>query len=262
MRLSRNNILNRVNYLKKVVSDRTDNLENAPTGRLRVSSGNDYPQFFYKMENGEEVYIRKDDSDLVKRIAQKEYDRKVIAAAESEITTLQILLNKYDKGTAEDIYGKLAPARRSLVEPIMISDEEFVRRWLDEPYEKADFDDGEPEFLTSKGLRVRSKSEIIFADKYDEYNVPYKYECPLYLEGFGMVRPDFTAMNIRYRWIRYHEHLGMMDDPAYAERNIRKIRAYEENGFVIGRDLILTFETKANPIGPMDAERMIREYYL
>ncbi|MBR5740530.1 MAG: hypothetical protein IKX81_04440, partial [Firmicutes bacterium] len=177
-----------------------------------------------------------------------------------ELTTLKALINKYEKGTVEDIYDKLAPARRELVEPIAMPDDEFIRRWLAEPYEKAGFDPGEPVFLTSNKLRVRSKSEIIFADKYDEFGIPFKYEPLLFLDGYGWVSPDFELLKIRYRQIIYHEHLGMMDDPEYAERNIRKIRAYEDNGFVIGRDLILTFETKGNHIGPADAERLIRNY--
>lgn len=260
MRLSRNNIVNRVHYLEKLIADRTKNLENAPDGKLRVSSGNDYPQYFCKLGGEKEKYAGKSQRELVKRLAQKEYDVRIIEAARSEITSLKILLKKYDRGTVEDIYDSLAPARRSIVEPFVLSDDEFIKSWLEESYEKASFEEGDAEFLTSKGLRVRSKSEIIIAEKYDEYNIPYKYECPLYLEGYGRVRPDFTILKIKYRQVKYHEHLGIMDDPEYAERNIKKIRAYEENGFILGRDLIITFETKKNPIGPMDIKRVIDNY--
>ncbi|MCR5181514.1 MAG: hypothetical protein K6D56_00650 [Clostridia bacterium] len=262
MRLSLNNFVARVGFLQRIVAEVSDNMSDAPKGKLRVSSSKGTHQFYLQNDIGEEKYLSKSNMNLIRRIAQKEYYEEVVKSANSELTTLKTLVKKYEKGTVEDIYDMLAPARRELVEPIVIPDDEFVRRWLAEPYEKAGFDSDEPVFLSSKKLRVRSKSEIIFADKYDEYNIPYKYECPLYLEGYGWVWPDFTALKIRYRQIVYHEHLGMMDDPEYAERNVKKIRAYEDNGFVIGKDLILSFETKSHPIGPADAERMIRNYLL
>ncbi len=246
--------------MKQLIAEKTEKLKNAPKGKLYVSTCNGHCQFLIAADNGDRKYLSKQERTLIKALAQKDYDQKVIASARSELSTLSILLKKYDAGIAEDIFEKLTPARRNLTEPIMMPDDAFIEKWLSEPYNKAGFDVGDPEFFTSKGLRVRSKSEIIFAEKYDEYNIPYKYECPLYLEGYGWVRPDFTALKIKYRQTVYHEHLGMMDDSEYAERNINKIHAYEQNGFVIGRDLILTFETRNNPIGPADAEKLIKTY--
>ena len=261
MRLSKNNLFARADHLEKLIERKKGELGRPVDGKLIVGSSHGKDQFFLESCDGQKKYLSKNEMSLIKSIAQKEYDQKVLAVAESELTTLKVLLKKYDNGTAEDIFDKLAPARQRIVEPIMLSNDEFIRRWLDEPYDQAGFAPGEPEFLTSKGLRVRSKSEIIFADKYDEYGIPFKYECPLQLDGFGQVRPDFKTLNVRLRRVIYHEHLGMMDDPDYAERNIRKIRAYERNGFVIGRDLILTFETRNNPVGPADADRLIRTYF-
>ena len=262
MRLSRNNISARIEYLKKLIQSIDIGQDRAYEGSIRVTSSNGCQQFYFKSADSKEKYIGKGNSDLIKSVVQREYVEKVRKTAESELITLQILLKKYDRGTVEDIYENLASARRSLVEPVIIPDEEFVRTWLEKPYERGVFEEGDPELLTSRGLRVRSKSEIIIAEKYDEYNIPYKYECPLYLEGFGNARPDFTVLNIRYRRIKYHEHLGKMDDPAYAERNIKKIKAYEDNGFILGRDLIVTFETKNNPINPIDIERVIKNHFL
>ena len=261
MRLSNNNMKGREHYLKRIITEKEISLKSAPVGRLRITSSRGNPQYRHA-EGGNEKYLSKSDMDLIKRIAQKEYDEEVVKSARSELTTLKTLVKKYEQGTFEDIYDRLAPARRELVEPIVVPDDEFIRKWLAEPYEKAGFDPDEPVFLTSNKLRVRSKSEIIFADKYDEFGIPYKYEPLIYLEDYGWVSPDFELLKIKYRQFIYHEHLGMMDDPEYVERNIKKIRAYEDKGFVIGKDLIFTFETKGNPIGPADAERLIRNYLL
>ena len=46
------------------------------------------------------------------------------------------------------------------------------------------------EILTEKGESVKSKSEKIIADKLNMMNIPYCYEVPLYLKGYGYVKPD------------------------------------------------------------------------
>ena len=110
--------------------------------------------------------------------------------------------------------------------------------------------------LTDRGERVRSKSELIIANLLSKEGIPYKYECPLRLKGFGTVHPDFTALRRNARREIYWEHLGMMDDPEYTARAVRKISAYILNGFYPGEDLIITAETNASPINI----RELRDY--
>jgi len=69
-----------------------------------------------------------------------------------------------------------------------------------------------PELYTAKGERVRSKSEIIIADSLMRAGVPYRYEFPIILNGYGKIYPDFTVLNVGLRKELYWEHLGMMDD--------------------------------------------------
>ena len=68
-------------------------------------------------------------------------------------------------------------------------------------------------FYTSKGERVRSKSEVIIADVLNREGVPYRYEYPIYIKGIGKIYPDFTVLNIGIRKEMIWDHFGMMDDP-------------------------------------------------
>ena len=52
----------------------------------------------------------------------------------------------------------------------------------------------------------------------------------------------------------------MMDNPVYAEQACRKILAYIRAGFVIGKNLIVTFETSGCPLSSMDVEQIIKQY--
>ena len=114
--------------------------------------------------------------------------------------------------------------------------------------------------LTQKGERVRSKSEKILADYFYQNGIPYKYEMPLYLKGFGVIYPDFTFLSRRTKKEIYWEHNGRMDDPIYARNAVRKIQAYEECGIYPGEDLILTYETERTILNERIVKSLVEKY--
>jgi len=73
------------------------------------------------------------------------------------------------------------------------------------------------------GTRVRSKSEALISNSLERWEVPQLYEMPLILKGYGKVRPDFMVLNVRTRQEYIWEHLGMLDDPVYLEKAMKKI---------------------------------------
>ena len=149
---------------------------------------------------------------------------------------------------------------KELVIPWIESEEDFLCKWQEYEFQGLGYAEDTPEFYTQKGERVRSKSELIIADMLEKENVPYRYECPIFLKGFGKVYPDFTVLNKRKKKELYWEHFGMMDDPVYAERAMKKIRTYEQNGYCAGLDLILTFESKNVPISQKQISNIIESF--
>ena len=124
------------------------------------------------------------------------------------------------------------------------------------------FEEGAPEFYTKAGLRVRSKSEIIIAERLDDLVLPYIFEFPVYLPDRGWVFPDFTILNVRLRKAYLWEHLGRMDDPGYLVSNISKLKSYEKEGYYMGDNLIVTFETKDSPIDTRQVDRLIKHFLM
>ena len=57
----------------------------------------------------------------------------------------------------------------------------------------------------------------------------------------------------------YWEHLGMMDDPNYAENAVQKIITYGQNGIIQGKNLILSYETKLKPLDQRQILLLVRE---
>ena len=116
--------------------------------------------------------------------------------------------------------------------------------------------------LTEKGERVRSKSEKILADSFYRKNIPYKYEKPLHLKGYGIVYPDFTFLSRKKEKEIYWEHEGMMDRQEYARTAVKKIESYQTNHIYMGDRLIITFETEQCPLNFRIVENLIEKYLM
>lgn len=259
-----NNFKKRAIHLRSIINEKEESLENAPKGILVAAYHNGNPQY-YKRDSPHArtgTYLKQSERDIAVALAQKDYDQRVLKCATAELNTLTKLIQRYEKGTPEDVYSHLSPARRELVTPILLPDDEFVAQWLATPYDGKGFSEGYPEFYTDKNLRVRSKSEIFIANKYDALGIPTLYEKPIHLKGFGLVYTDFTLLNVRLRKEFFHEHLGMMDDPKYIEENMPKIQAYMKNGYLPGKNLILTFETKECPFDVRIIDDIAKQFLL
>ena len=116
------------------------------------------------------------------------------------------------------IYDQLSKYRRQMLDPLFMTDQEYARLWQTKEYTKRPFRPGDMEIYTDHGERVRSKSEKMIADKALQMTIPYRYEYPLWLEGYGEARPDFVFLNVRTREEFSHEHFGMLDNLEYLDK--------------------------------------------
>jgi len=235
-----------------------------PDGRIRISS-NDGNHRFYYCERGQKnngKYMHSAEEETARRIIQRDYDRKMEAEILRQKRAIERFLKSYASDKLINLYDSMSNARQSLVKAYAESDEMFVKRWLDEEYEHMGFDETAAMFITERGERVRSKTEKMLADKLFIMKIPYKYEKPLLLKNGIIVHPDYTLLNVRLRTEIYHEHLGMMDDEGYRRKTLKKIDDYIKSGIYPGRQLILTYETKANPLDIRVAELLYREFLL
>ena len=214
-------------------------------------------------DRGKGKYLSAGKLANARQIATYDYLSQSLKRIDEELRLLEKAIAFYSKPSPEAYYETLSEPRRKLIVPIRLTDEQFVENWMSEPYERKGFaEDDESEFYTNKNERVRSKSEIIIANELARLNVPYKYECPLYLEGLGVIHPDFTMLNVKQRKILYWEHLGKMDDVDYSRNNIRRINLYQKNGVRIGERLILSMETSITPLDVRLVDSLIAHFLL
>jgi len=84
---------------------------------------------------------------------------------------------------------------------------------------------------TSKGLAVRSKSELIIADAMSQAGIAFEYEKPLTF-GNSTRYPDFTVDDeISGRTI-FWEHLGLLEREDYRKSWEKKLAWYREHGIL------------------------------
>ena len=249
--------------LEKIVKNARIRLNSAPEGTLRLSHSKSYLQCYHctnKHKLGQ--YIGKGNDELIQKLAQKSYDDKVLRLAERRLNLIKKLTKDYEDDEIEQIFLKEHIERKAFIQPVEPTWEQRVSEWKLIEYQGKGFKEDTPVILTERGERVRSKSEKIMADYFYRHGIEYKYECPIYLKGLGIVYPDFTFLSKKTGKEVYWEHNGMVDEPLYARNMVRKIDAYESNGIFQGERLILTFETEQNILNSSKIEQMVYTYIL
>lgn len=107
-------------------------LTNSPPGKLRTKINKTTPVYYYRESPSDKygTYIKSKDRKLAIALAQKGYAEDMIRIIEKRISILDKLLESYTKQKLTTIYEEYAPARRKLITPYVISDEEYIRHWL------------------------------------------------------------------------------------------------------------------------------------
>ncbi len=237
-------------YYNRISEDLKELKKKIPDGaRLHAAKYANSYQYYIRW-NGikkDREYISKEKIEKAKILAQVEYYEKLLRKLQNDIECLDRLKETWSGDPFSWVENNMSRGKYILVNPVYSNDAQFISEWVEQKYEIMGFREDAPKFYTRKGLRVRSKSEVIIADMLDEFYIPFLYEKPLNL-GTRVIHPDFTLLDINNRCEIYWEHFGMMDDLDYRNEAFIKIRKYEENGFYQCDRLIWTFETGKLPL--------------
>ncbi|MBO4927841.1 MAG: hypothetical protein J5379_06300 [Clostridiales bacterium] len=249
MDLLRRELLAHKERLERAIMEAEKIMEDAPVGSLKMCTCGKHTRHYLITEKGNSTgkYISTKEVDLISRHAKKSYAQKFLREARCELKAIEILLRSMNNHDAETVYTKLNPTRKKLVTPILRDEQERIRFWNGLSYNiSTDFPE-EKVFQTRRGEMVRSKSELMIADMYFELGIPYRYECEVKLKNGIVKYPDFTLYHAAQRTVYYHEHLGKLDDERYRERNMKKFRLYEQSGILVGKNLLITWESEKFP---------------
>jgi len=190
----------------------------------------------------------KDDAYLIEKIRSKFFVKKSIHQLRKNNKIMETLLRSFVPFDPGEIRNQLAPVYKEVQIIEWKSDMELaLEKWKGENNSKNFLYPEGLRHISSKGQRVRSKSETIIADLLDYKNISYKYEEPLNIKGQNFL-PDFTILRTFDNRIIYWEHFGMIYDADYRKNMEAKLLAYGNSGIIPWDNLITTFDSNEGNI--------------
>ncbi len=235
--------------------------EKAPKGRLHIVSSKGRVQYYQRDHSDDRsgVYIQKRDISTLHPLVQKLYGERALKAIAKELACLEKSLRAYkiSPTAIKDVYDSFPEESRQYINPVDMPDDEYACLWQAQDYQHKAISEDVPMYITARGEKVRSKSEVLIADALAKRKIPYRYECALKLKNGDLIHPDFTILDVKRRKVMYWEHRGMMDTRDYAQHAVQRIKDYAQSGIILGRDLIITEETSTTPLGTNEIKQIL-----
>jgi len=271
----------------------------AGTLSFSVSKGKEYINLKVRTKSGkmERRHLsqqRPEDVELAHKISHKRYIIELLKILDKNVSALEECIKKYKRFDPVEIAENLPKAYRERWghfgmkcgqagkrqdqpgikngqtgkrqdQPGMWNDPSGIREG--QQVMRQDRLDRWKETAAAKGIRqvsvddisFRSKSEQIIGLVLEKHGILFEYERSIKANGIAY-RPDFTIRHPQTGQLIYYEHMGMMDQPGYTESAVRKLMDYWCEGIQIGKNLILTFETRDEPLSVSQIEQLIKEH--
>ena len=256
-----NELNSQLKKLEALNAEAMAQLQQLPEGKLEISKRNGRPQF-YKYLDKEKIYLNKSHKDLPSLI-QKRYITNLVINLKKKIDILlrciRLLKTFSALETPTQAKDQLPDKIKKHIKPLYNSDEAYAKRWQAKKYNHKESDSDS--LTTLRGDLVRSKTELIIADKLYNAGIPYHYEIEMNVDYFKEIYPDFYVLNKRTRKTYIWEHFGKMDDPKYCMKALLKLETYAKKGYTLGENLILTFESSQYHINTNHLDLIIETYF-
>lgn len=239
-------------YTAKGLENLKKEYSSLPDGRLYIKcSKGSYS--FYKYVNGKAAGVKKDEDELY-MLARKLYIEFIICEmrkrgklAESDMAEFRSSKRNFSK-TMETAFQLLCRKR------IMMDKTSYD--WCCRKFDSNPKYPEQLKYKTGEGIKIRSKSERVIANRLEKYMIPYRYEAKLSLDGINCY-PDFTILKNDGSLILW-EHLGLADNQDYAFNAYRKLENFRKHGFVQHKNLICTYENDIE--SEQELDRIIKRY--
>lgn len=257
--------------LEEVISYCQSKLLKAPKGRLKVSSKAGKIRY-YQVVDGKELYLNRNQKDIVAAMQEKAYYEAVLKAAQEELKACMKIKALEEVTDYEQVFGSIPENRRNLIKPIDTPETEAIKRKIEKEqkyWEKESLIrkgvDRTTNLETLNGEKVRSKSEVIIADRLKAAGIIYYYEGrvifdSMYADEIKVWFPDFQVFNCRTGEKLYWEHFGLMDSPDYCASCQYKLETYAKHGIIMGKNLIVTMESSKHPLNTEYIDLLINSF--
>lgn len=249
-------------------------LKDAPSGTLIVKKNKKCSKYYRRSASSkQETYLGKKDESLIKGLQEKLYYTELLKATENELKALTKIKRIQEKiVTFENIFLNTPENKRTLIRPFNSCKEEELKLKIERECKllKGTLNDRKGieksiQLTTLNGERVRSKSELIIADRLKIAGIPYVYEAKQLLVDeeagdYEVWFPDFQTFNAKTGEKYYWEHFGMMDNPDYCASSQFKLETYAKYGIIQGKNLIVTTESSKHSLNTDYIDCLINQF--
>ena len=110
-------------------------IDKAPKGVLKYQRINDKVYYYSQENNTKRIYIKRNQMDLVQKLAQKDYMQRVKKILSKQIQLIQKFIREFEEESLEKIYNELPEIKKLLVKTLENDTEKSVEKWENEKYE-------------------------------------------------------------------------------------------------------------------------------
>ena len=227
--------------LKKEKEKCNEELANMPEGHLISTIRNGKVTYFKVVDSGQR-YKRisiTNNKEMQRLLARKKHLELQLGRLDYEIKQLTDVHHKFEKRVADNILEMLPAAYRKLPDEYFFQENDD---WGSQSFCQSTYKPEKKIHVTSRFLKVRSKSELLIAEKLYDHNVQFRYEEVISFNGRDFA-PDFIIRRPDGKII-YWEHCGMTSEEGYVSYNRWKLSQYEKMGIVPWDNLIVTYDTE------------------
>lgn len=250
-----------IDYLNAKIRQLETEIAQLPEGSLFCSkNGSQYK--WYTTRSGTTMYLAKENRNLARQLAKRKYLTNELEAFLQEKKAVESYLRKCEHGKYQKKRQKLMENAEfhMLLEEILFTENEQIKKWISQSYETNPKMPEQKVHKTYQGVYVRSKSEVLISNTLFTNQIPFRYENLIQIQDI-VLYPDFTILHPRTGKIYYWEHFGMMDDEAYMNSFLKKIKLYQSEGIIPSVQLIMTFETKQHPLDYEYVQNLVNYYF-
>ena len=244
-------------------------LDQSPEGRLLSEKSNNKVRLLHAVRSGSDAsgkprYKRSrvyDGSPLLRALADKEYAQSALKIIEHDLRVMTSAFDQLRSYSQENIFSGMHQAYRSLPHDCFQASRQAaeVQRmqhaWASEPYEISDYRPEEKIHTTSRGLKVRTRAELLIAEFLYRYDIPFRYEQVVHIGAYTLA-PDFTFLD-QSRTEFFWDYCGMMGDQKYRAHQLWRRGVYEGAGITEWDNMIYTYDA-SDAIDMREIEAVIK----
>ncbi|MGN0733384.1 MAG: hypothetical protein ACI4LC_04315 [Emergencia sp.] len=236
-----------------MLSRAREELKNAPAGRMK-SKVRKHRISFYHAINGKEINIT-GDTKTIHSLLMKYVNRTIVRTASLNLSAMDKLIKNYCANDYASILEMLPVSYSRANTSIFRSATATQNKFLYSPDTHI--------HETVAGIFVRSKSEVIIANTLTNYGIPFSYEYrfPVLTKEGKKIYPDFKivcADGLIIIW----EHWGLLDQIDYCISQAYKLNAYNNQGYVLGQNLIITADDNHGGCNAQQIDQIVRTLIL